>query len=400
MKRKGTFDKSLIFLSLIIAVIAATAVFIYIQVRTDAISEDIQAGRPIHILFLATRGEDLLFSEVFLYNPVTEKGSIFDVPGNVGSIIKNLGRIDRIDVLFDRENTDDYRKKVEELLDTPIPYTITIDMPDLVKLVDIMEGLDMFIANPTEILDQEPPILLPSGSLVLDGSKVETYLTYEALDENENEKTGRYQRFMLSFLKKIGEKSSLLVDQKTFPYVKTFIRTDLSRQALVSLIVDLSSLDADRTVLQRVHGTVRAVDSVDLLFPHLDGKLLKETARQTVESLANTDIVSSDELTISIEVLNGSGVSGMAGRTSQIFESFGFDVVRIANADRSDYENTLVIARMGDLSTARKVANVIQCDRVSAMQQDFSVAGTAGLGEVIDVTVLIGKDFDGRYVKK
>jgi len=91
--------------------------------------------------------------------------------------------------------------------------------------------------------------------------------------------------------------------------------------------------------------------------------------------------------------LNGTRVNGLAGRTAEIFRSFGYDLATAQNADRQDYEHTVVLARKGDLATAQQVARIINCTRVHAEPAE-------GIDTAVDVTIILGKDFDGRYCKE
>ena len=84
-------------------------------------------------------------------------------------------------------------------------------------------------------------------------------------------------------------------------------------------------------------------------------------------SLANIDVVSDDELNIVIEILNGTAVNGLAARTSQVFQSFGYDVAHIGNYDDNAIEKTYVIDRNGDISQAQRIASIIKCTQVKSM---------------------------------
>lgn len=47
----------------------------------------------------------------------------------------------------------------------------------------------------------------------------------------------------------------------------------------------------------------------------------------------------------SFEVVNGSGVSGLAKRVADQIEALGYPVVKIANADRDDYSKTTILVK-------------------------------------------------------
>jgi anionic cell wall polymer biosynthesis LytR-Cps2A-Psr (LCP) family protein len=396
LKRKRQFDKGIIILIIIVLVVVGTGVLLLYQLRTDKITDALNEQEQLVVLFMFTDEEELLFSEVFIYDPTTHRGSIFDVPGDVGSIIESLKRIDRIDVLFHPEKPEPYIEKIEEILDEEIPYYFQFNLADLASSVDLMEGLDMFIANPVEHLESDPPILLPAGSINLDGAKVGIYITYSIPEmETEIERINRKQRFLQAFLGRIGEKEGYLMGDEVFPAFHRSYRSNLDKNSCISFFSELAKLDAERIVFQRVLGVHRKVDNQTLLFPHYDGKLLQETVKQTTESLANTELANDDDLTVTLEILNGTTRNGLAGRTSQVFKSFGFEISGVGNADRDSYEKTIIIDRGGDIAKTQKVANIIRCTNIQA-DIDIAMAGSVADSDVI---IILGKDFDGRYCK-
>ncbi len=94
---------------------------------------------------------------------------------------------------------------------------------------------------------------------------------------------------------------------------------------------------------------------------------------------------------IIVEVLNGSGVPGLARRTAEYLEGEGFTVVNVADADHFNYENTRVISRLDDVTPAKEVAVLIQGAQL--------LRETVPETEVM-VTVILGKDFDLERVNR
>lgn len=85
---------------------------------------------------------------------------------------------------------------------------------------------------------------------------------------------------------------------------------------------------------------------------------------------------------------NGCGRSGLGASAERWLRRQGFDVFETRNADRMDYEQTLVIARSSRTEAARTVVERLQ--------------GTLGIGQLIeqrtkipeaDVLLILGKDF-------
>ena len=405
MKKRKGFDKSIILLAAILIIILAAAFYIYSHFRTDTITDALESGETITAAFFVSHENKLLFTEVFFYNPETHKGAILDIPSEVGSILKSESRIDRIEVLYEPGKPGDIKRKIEDLIGAEIPYYFEMSIEDLEHAVDIIEGVEMFIANPVENISQDDVVLLPSGSMVLDGGKIKTFLLYKGDDrEPEIEKIGRKQKFIQAFLNRLGEKHRELEQDAVFQYFHETMNTNLDKQALLSFITEMRHLDVERIIFQRVLGVHRTVDDKRLLFPHYDGKLLKETVGQTIDSLVGSEPVAENNLTIHLEILNGTQRNGLASRTSQVFKSFGHEIVRVGNAEHFEYERTMVIDLSGNIQKAQKIANVINCQNVTTKIEEDKLLPEEGASAVqdfekIDVTVILGKDFDGRYCK-
>ncbi|MDC7225064.1 MAG: LytR C-terminal domain-containing protein, partial [Spirochaetales bacterium] len=112
-----------------------------------------------------------------------------------------------------------------------------------------------------------------------------------------------------------------------------------------------------------------------------------------VDTLANMDVYSDEDIVISVEIQNGTDIAGLASRTAQLYKSYGYKINAYKNADRDDYENTLVLDRGGNPGAAKRVASLIRCERVHQLQEEIA-------DDTVDVVIILGKDFDGRYVKK
>lgn len=390
--------KGFLFLLIIILIIAGTGIFLYLQLRVDPVSEAVKKGDPIQVLMVFHDGDSLLFSEVLFYHPGTTKAALFDIPPDVGMLIESAERIDRIDLVFDPQKIQPYKEKVEELLDQPIGFHIVFDTQDLERFIDLLGGVELFIANPVDIVEEERIVLLPSGSLVLDGRKSTDFIVYREERESDVERISRRQRLVQAMLRGIGRETTVLTHPTTLPVVRRLVDTDMGRSALVSLFEEMTRLDSERIVFQRVLGVKRKVDENVLLFPHSEGNWLKKTVVQTLDSIASMDVVSVEDLNVSVEILNGTDRGGLAARTAALFESFGYEVGRVGNADSFDIEQTVVVYHGGDLLQAQKIANVIKCTNITNEREGID-GDQRLLEQSIDITIILGIDFDGRYCK-
>jgi hypothetical protein len=86
---------------------------------------------------------------------------------------------------------------------------------------------------------------------------------------------------------------------------------------------------------------------------------------------------------VRVEVLNGSGVFRAGQRAAELLREGGFDVVDIRNADRSDYQETLVLDRVGVSRHAKAVARELGV-RSTTQQKNEDL--------LLEVTVILGRD--------
>ncbi len=385
-------DLGLLLMVLILIILLSTVLLIYFQFRTDAIKEDVKKGLPIKVLFIFSRKDKPAFFELFMYDASTKRGSILYLPQNIGVIIEKLKRVDAIGMLYDRKNPKPLVEEVGKLLDTEINYYVDLSYDSVVKIVDLLGGIDLFIPNPVNISYDDQKILLPSGSVTLFGDKALEFITYKEKHEPEIDIIGRKQKFLQSLLKGLGNTSRLLSGKRYFDMFKSYLRTNLSDHSLKSLLSELGKMDSERLIFQRSLGTVKDVDGKKLLFPHYDGELLREKVKQTLKTIASKDVLSEEDLSVTIEILNGTKVNGLAARTREIYQSFGYDVISIGNTD-NQYLNTVVLDRKGNLDIAKKVASIIHCERIYTRIDPK-------IDDAIEVTIILGKDFDGRYCRK
>lgn len=386
-------DRSIILLVLIVLIVAAAVVYASLGLRVDPVTDALKKGQPLNTLLVVSSGEKALFFEVFLYNPTTRKGTLYHVPAHVGGVIESLAKVDGLDALYRRGSTAALQQKIESLLGVRLHCVLEVSTADAGRLVDLAGGLELFIPNPVDATLEGRRVLLPSGSVTLDGDKALDYLWYADPLESEVDRVGREQKFVQALLKALGRSRALLVHRGPFRLARGLLHAAAPPRALSALFAELARCDFERVMLSRVLGTTRAVDGRDLLFPHQDGELLRAAVQQAVAANEKAEFVPPEDLTVTVQVLNGTDTPGLANRAREVFRSYDLDVLPPGNADKDSYARTVVYDRKGRLEEAKKVADLIRCTRVQSLvdpQGDPSV----------DVTVILGKDFDGRFCKQ
>ena len=399
--RTSKIDASRFLLVLIILLLIVGVVLAVYALRSDPVEDALSGNRVINVLFVLEEKKMPLSTYVLMYYPATRRAAVFDIPGELGLLITRINRVDRIDRVYDPARIGGYENEIEKLLGIEINFSAVITMENLVSMVDLLEGVEIFIPSPVSHRDDNGLIRFPSGITVLDGDKAGVYASYSLDDEDREMEVFRRQRFFLGLLDRWIKMNDRLKNPAAAKLYYSFFRTAMNQRTLLRLFDEFVYIDTDRTNIQSVGGNLREVSGQMLIIPHWDGNLVKEVVRQTLGTLTRQVEDPFSEQIPTVEVLNGTAMNGLAGRTAEMLRSFGYDVISIGNADRSNYESTLIIHRSGDESMVRAFADVIRCDNIRNeldSRDEEDEQNIHNFEYKADFTLIIGRNFNGRYV--
>lgn len=394
-EQKGAF-----FLVIIFLIILSVILFMAVSLRTDAIGERLADDQVIRVLSVMDDGENnVIFSNVLIYYPVSKKAAVVNIPGNTGAIYQSLGRVDRIDKVYEEKGIETYRKEIEKLLGCNIPFHMVFKLNDFIYLTDILNGLRIFNPSPVDTVSESGERwLLPSGAVNFDGDKISTYLKYHIEDENPSDEQERFQNVITAFFSTLHDKRSYIASGNVFSKkVLKLIHMNLDKDDSFRLLGMISEMDAETIVRQTVTGRVRIVDSQKLLFPLNNGEFIKEAVKQSTNMLLSSTGTYASRVYV-LEIKNGTTVQGLAHNTSILFQNASYDVLSAMNADSNDYEKTVIIDHIGNKEIAAMVGDFIHCTNIVEEEVDLSNTESETAADV-DFTIILGKDFDGRYVR-
>jgi anionic cell wall polymer biosynthesis LytR-Cps2A-Psr (LCP) family protein len=399
-------DASVFFLLFIVLLTVGGITAGVLLVNYDPIQEALSSDQVINTLFIF-EGEPQngaikpLSAFLLMYYPATKRAAVFNIPGQVGLILTGVNRVDRIDSIYDPENIDVYKNEIASFIGDEIDYSIVYDLNTLEKTVDLLEGVELFIPAAVEVYDSTPPVLFASGLCRLDGRKTHSYLTYKLPQEDDEAVNLRRQRFFYAFIKRLGEQNRALKQKSVAKVYHSLMKATMSERERERLFDEYSNINMDRVSIQSVAGTTREVSGQTLLLPSYNGNLIKEVIRQTLVSLTSPIEGQFSDRVYTVEVLNGTATNGLAGRTAELLRGFGYDVVSVGNTD-SAYDNTLIIDQLGYQVAAQNFGSIIRCSAIQVRADNLESDGIEDIGNAMqyksDFILIIGRDFNGRYV--
>ncbi|MDR0474044.1 MAG: LCP family protein [Treponema sp.] len=398
MRKKTKIDASVLFLAVIVLILAAGVAAAVTLLGSDPIEESLSANRVVNTLFVIENNGTPLCTYVLMYYPATRRAAIFDIPGSVGLILTNIKRVDRIDTVYDEKKISVFKSEIESLLGVDIPFSIIINMDNLGKITDLLEGVEIFVPAAVNIY-QEKPIMFNSGITRLDGDKAKLYITYELPEENPELPNFRRQRFFWGLLKRMGEQNEIFRNKQLARFYYSFFRTGMNRRSFLRFFEEFSKIDMDRINIQSVGGNQREISGQMLILPFWDGALIKDIVRDTLGSLVVEGAF--NERVFTVEILNGTQVSGLAGRTAELIRNFGYDVISIGNADHNNYAKTVIIDHTGRENLVQDFGKIIRCTNIEYGNINNQIQDQNEMMNFeyqADFTLVIGRDFNERYV--
>jgi len=102
--------------------------------------------------------------------------------------------------------------------------------------------------------------------------------------------------------------------------------------------------------------------------------------------LTNGDIETLAVETATISVLNGTQTQGLASTTGQFLEANGLTVAAYDNADRQDYDTSLVILNRDKPMTAQHILSVLKLPQSAIVHGNNPTAAH-------DIVVILGADY-------
>lgn len=156
-------------------------------------------------------------------------------------------------------------------------------------------------------------------------------------------------------------------------------------QTISSDVIVTNNFPIDNTPSPPAELPIIADEKTDQFFTVAEAK--EEPVSIKFLAVKTKRILSPKLTSVAVEVSNGNGTTGMAGRSAEFLRSHGFEVKRITNAQHFHFEESVIFYREGYLQTAQEIAAIIPGSQ-DLRKIDAMGKGIASVG----VRVLLGRD--------
>ncbi len=339
---------------------------------------------------------------VLRIDPESERASVLSFPRDLWVSIAGTGAKQRINTAFSR-GPDVLVATLQQNFGIPIQHFVEVDFVGFKGLVDAVGGVPVYFENPAR--DKNTGLNIPvSGCVTLNGDQALAYARsrhyeYRSGDRWRTDGTGdlgrisRQQDFIRRTLVKAvarGVRNPIVLNQLIDVGIRNVtVDSGLSARDLIRLGNRFRELDPSKIDMYTVPITPTSINGAAVLLmqeeaaqPVLD--VFRGLPTDTGDGTAEPPAPTVPPATVTLQVLNGAGIRGLAGQTSEALAGIGFEVVDPGDADSTQYERTVIRYAKGQEGAARTVAAYLDS---GAELQPVNEVATG------DVVVILGRDF-------
>lgn len=381
-----------------------------IQVLLMGVSTD-NGGKLTDTIIIAT------------YNPKNQSASLLSIPRDtfVGKNPLTGTGSDKINALYQKspERTLD---KINELTGLNIKYYMVIDNQALIKLVDVIGGVEFYVPIDMNYDDksQDLHIHLEEGLQVLDGDKAEQLLRFrknndlttypEEYGGNDYGRMRTQREFMMETVKQTINAKNIFKIKDIIDIAYEYVETNLSISTIKDYVpyainIDVSNIQS--AVLPGSSYGPTTTPSYPLWFFIADeektAELIEElysTEAQEIDTdkdneeensenedanrIITTEISKGDASEITIELLDGTGSNKVATKIQKQLKNQGYNVKEPITTT-STSKTTIINKTDVDEKFTDNIKELLGIGNISTSSVSSSN---------VDITIIIGKDYD------
>ncbi|KXG77039.1 LCP family protein [Thermotalea metallivorans] len=403
------FFKVLIISFVCFTLVMGTGLYIFLNSISDGSGSgsldgenDLPQGKePVHVLILGVDTKDAkntgVRSDTIMvatFDPKIKKIDIISIPRDTRVIIRGHKGKDKINHAHAYGGTDLAIKTVKDFLGMPIDYYVKVDYKALGKIVDDLGGVEVDVPMDMKYTDPyaDPPlkINLKKGRQVLDGEKALQFVRFrKGYTDQDLGRINAQHTFLKALADKLLGPQTILKLPKLAKTFSTYVETDMPVSVITSYAVQAAGIKTEDISMLTVPGEPKQINGIWYFIP--DTEQLKSMiagiangTRKPVENRGDHQEAEQElKSKATVEVLNGSGIAGLATKVAKQLKDEGYDVVNINNINGMKYSQTHIYDRKNKASEAKKIAKLLG---VKDIETDLNYEAEA------EITIIVGSD--------
>jgi LCP family protein required for cell wall assembly len=372
-------------------------------------------SQPINILVMGTdarpdeQGPPLTDTLILLsLDPATRTAGMLSLPRDLWVHMPGVDVTTKINTAYRLGESSGYtgggpqlvKDTVSSLIGQPVPYYVRVSFDGFVELVDLIGGVDVVL--PTTIHDDKYPTVdygyevfhLDAGTQHLDGETALKYVRTRNIDSDYG-RARRQQQVIRAVADKVLRADMLPTVLARAPRLLYTMRSSIDTDLPMATQLELANFARDNSLNEirqlvldsRFGEETYSEEGAWILVPD---RTRMRTALDAFFSPGEAGDATALSATTSdwvrVEVLNGTGEPGVAARTRDLLQAKGWQVISIGDADRGDYDHTLIVNYGVPDAMVSKVTSDLR------LQPGVSSLNGMNPAIPVDMRIVVGKD--------
>jgi LCP family protein required for cell wall assembly len=304
------------------------------------------------------------------FDPQRNRVSGLSIPRDTRAAIPGVG-VTKINASYAFGGPELTIRTVQDLLGVPVHFYVKLGPESFSRFIDAIGGIDIDVEKDMKYTDRWAGLFidLKKGPQHLTGRQAMGYVRFRHDALGDIARVERQQKMLLALFHKMKTPATMVHAPQLLRAVVENTQTNMTARELISLGVFASKLESSDFLFATLPGTIsEAYWDPDPVKARL--ALTQMFYGVSPEALASTEV----------EVLNGSGIPGLARQTAQRLERLGFRVVRVDTA-RNLVTTTTIIDRTGRTDVVQFLAELLGSKPIRREP-----------GGTPDITVMVARD--------
>ena len=321
-------------------------------------------------------------------NQRTNKAALLSIPRDLRVRIPGHGT-DKINAAYSFGGVDLVRRTIEQELGVDIDACAKVDFQGFVEIVDDLGGVEIDVPdvegrgrgmNYDDNADGLHIHLKP-GMQTLDGEDAIGFVRYRKGD-SDFKRSERQQQFLKAMAEQKLKIGNVLDLVKVVPKALDAVETDIGLRKAIGLAQVVRDIRSDSLLLTSFQGHLQDRKIGGIYYVVVSERGISEVLREINQHLNSMP----GQVNV-VDVLNGSGQSGVAAATGTLLVGAGFEINDTGNAASLDHEHTAIYYPEDGLAAARRIQRALGVGELVEIDEQSGYAADR-------ITVVVGSDID------
>jgi LCP family protein required for cell wall assembly len=260
------------------------------------------------------------------------------------------------------------QKTVEEMLKIDIDYYLETDFRGFEKIIDRLGGVNINVSHNLNYVDKAGGLYIdiPAGQQNLNGEEALEYVRYRDR-RGDIGRIERQQKFIDAVLARVLSPAIVTKVPGVIKEVNDAVNTNIPLQDISPFLNTAKEINLSQLESKMLPGRPEYINGISYWIPDFE-----ETEIMVDSLVRNKSYIKNKEYQLNI--LNGVGESGAASKTANLLEKYGFKIDNIGNADKYDYQSSVIeYYSKDDEKIASQIADLLggKIEYVEDAEEDF-----------------------------